>query len=234
MTTIHRRRPASEGGYTCGDETSARIVEAALNLFGERGYEGASTRDIAERAGVNAPALNYYFNNKEGVYRACTEYMVERTWDYLAPTIEAAQALLGTRPDSEQLIESFCSVQSKIAEFMLLSNRTVSWRKFYAREQAGLGPSAGEEQVDQRIGQRIIGVTSGIISRLMGPGASADECTLRAMTLTGQLLPFHLTRTSVFKSLGWDVMTPERYALLMGIVREQTETLLRGLIKKPL
>lgn len=232
MTTIHRRRPASEGGYTCGDETSARIVEAALNLFGERGYEGASTRDIAERAGVNAPALNYYFNNKEGVYRACTEYMVERTWDYLAPTIEAAQALLGTRPDSEQLIESFCSVQSKIAEFMLLSNRTTNWRKFYAREQAGLGPSAGEEQVDQRIGQRIIGVTSGIISRLMGPGASTDECTLRAMTLTGQLLPFHLTRTSVFKSLGWDVMTPERYALLMGIVREQTETLLRGLIRQ--
>ena len=232
MTTIHRRRPASEGGYTCGDETSARIVEAALNLFGERGYDGASTREIAERAGVNAPALNYYFNNKEGVYRACTEYMVERTWDYLAPTIEAAQALLGTRPDSEQLIESFCSVQSKIAEFMLLSNRTSHWRKFYAREQAGLGPSAGEEQVDQRIGQRIIGVTSGIISRLMGPGASADECTLRAMTLTGQLLPFHLTRASVFKSLGWDVMTPERYALLMGIVREQTETLLRGLIRQ--
>ena len=232
MTTIHRRRPASEGGYTCGDETSARIIEAALNLFGERGYEGASTRDIAELAGVNAPALNYYFKNKEGVYRACTEHMVERTWEYLAPTIEAAQAQLGGRPDNEQLIDSFCSVQSKIAEFMLLSNRTTHWRKFYAREQAGLGPRAGEEQIDQRIGQRIIGVTSGIISRLMGPGVSADECTLRAMTLTGQLLPFHLTRTSVFKSLGWEAMTPERYALLMGIVREQTETLLRGLIRQ--
>ena len=143
MTTIHRRRPASEGGYTCGDETSARIIEAALNLFGERGYEGASTRALAELAGVNAPALNYYFKNKEGVYSACTEYMVERIWDYLAPTIEAAQALLGTRPDTEQLIDTFCAIQSKIAEFMLVSNRTNSWRKFYAREQAGLGPSGG-------------------------------------------------------------------------------------------
>ena len=169
MSTIHRRRPASEGGYSCGDETSARIIEAALTLFGEQGYEGASTREIAELAGVNAPALNYYFKSKEGLYNACIEYMVEQIWAFLAPTIEQAQAQLGARPDTEQLIETFCSIQSKIAEFMLVSNRTNSWRKFYAREQAGLGPSAGEEMISQRIGQRLIGVTSGIISRLMGP-----------------------------------------------------------------
>ena len=230
-TTTHRRRPASEGGYTCGDETSARIIEAALTLFGERGFDGASTRDIAELAGVNAPALNYYFKNKAGVYLACTEYMVERTWDYLAPTIEAAQALLGARPDAEQLIETFCTVQSKIGEFMLVSNRTHNWRKFYAREQAGLGPVSGEEMISQRIGQRIMGVTSGIISRLIGPTASDEECILRDMTLTGQLLPFHLNRTKSLKALGWDVITPERYALLSGIVREQTVTILRSLVR---
>ena len=231
MTTIHRRRPASEGGYSCGDETSARIIEAALTLFGEQGYEGASTREIAELAGVNAPALNYYFKSKEGLYNACIEYMVEQIWAFLAPTIEQAQAQLGARPDTEQLIETFCSIQSKIAEFMLVSNRTNSWRKFYAREQAGLGPSAGEEMISQRIGQRLIGVTSGIISRLMGPHASQEECILRSMTLTGQLLPFHLTRNSSLKALDWDVLTPQRYAMLMNIVLEQTVTLLRGLAR---
>lgn len=231
MSTIHRRRPASEGGYTCGDETSARIIEAALTLFGEQGYEGASTREIAELAGVNAPALNYYFKSKEGLYNACIEYMVEQIWAFLAPTIEEAQAQLGARPDTEQLIETFCSIQSKIAEFMLVSNRTNSWRKFYAREQAGLGPSAGEEVISQRIGQRLIGVTSGIISRLMGPQASQEECILRSMTLTGQLLAFHLTRNSSLKALDWDVLTPQRYAMLMKIVLEQTVTLLRVLAR---
>ena len=231
MSTIHRRRPASEGGYSCGDETSARIIEAALTLFGEQGYEGASTREIAELAGVNAPALNYYFKSKEGLYNACIEYMVEQIWAFLAPTIEQAQAQLGARPDTEQLIETFCSIQSKIAEFMLVSNRTNSWRKFYAREQAGLGPSAGEEMISQRIGQRLIGVTSGIISRLMGPHASQEECILRSMALTGQLLPFHLTRNSSLKALDWDVLTPQRYAMLLNIVLEQTVTLLRGLAR---
>ena len=51
------------------------------------------------------------------------------------------------------------------------------------------------------------------------------------MTLTGQLLPFHLTRNSSLKALDWDVLTPQRYAMLMNIVLEQTVTLLRGLAR---
>ena len=57
------RRPLA-GGYARGDETRLRITEAAIELFGEYGFDGASTRDIAARAGVNAPALQYYFENK--------------------------------------------------------------------------------------------------------------------------------------------------------------------------
>ncbi len=71
----YRKRPrrSAEGGYARGDETRQRIVEAAMNLFGEYGFDGASTRDIAAAAGVNAPALQYYFGNKQGVYLACCE-----------------------------------------------------------------------------------------------------------------------------------------------------------------
>ena len=63
-----RHKPAAEGGYQRGEETRARIVEAAVVVFGERGYDGASTRDLANAAGVNAPAIQYYFDGKE----ACT------------------------------------------------------------------------------------------------------------------------------------------------------------------
>ena len=39
-----RHKPAAEGGYQRGEETRARIIEAAVEVFGERGYDGASTR----------------------------------------------------------------------------------------------------------------------------------------------------------------------------------------------
>ena len=74
MTETKRPRRPAGGGYARGDETRRRIIDAAVEVFGERGFEAASTREIAARAGVNAPALQYYFENKEGVYRACVEF----------------------------------------------------------------------------------------------------------------------------------------------------------------
>ena len=47
-----------------------KLVLAALKLFAEKGFGGASTRDIAEAAGANVSAIRYYFGDKAGLYRA--------------------------------------------------------------------------------------------------------------------------------------------------------------------
>src|ERR1700761_4045236 len=86
-------RHRAAAGYARGEETGRRIVGVALRLFGERGYEGASTRDIAAAAGVNAPALQYYFDNKEGVYRACAAHIAEGWAAQVAPVVGQAQAV---------------------------------------------------------------------------------------------------------------------------------------------
>ncbi len=52
--TISRFRP---GSHQRGEDTRGRILEAALELFAASGFEGASTRTLAERAGVNLPAI---------------------------------------------------------------------------------------------------------------------------------------------------------------------------------
>jgi len=51
-------------------ETQARIFEAALELFRERGYEAATMRAIAERAGVALGNAYYYFRSKEHLIQA--------------------------------------------------------------------------------------------------------------------------------------------------------------------
>jgi TetR/AcrR family transcriptional regulator len=52
------------------DATRERILAAALDLFSERSFEGASTRLIAEKAGVQQPLLTYHFGTKEELWRA--------------------------------------------------------------------------------------------------------------------------------------------------------------------
>lgn len=53
--------------------TRQRILEAALDLFADRSFDGASTRDIADRAGVSQPSLAYHFRSKEELWRAAVD-----------------------------------------------------------------------------------------------------------------------------------------------------------------
>lgn len=58
---------AAEVGKEAND-TERRLLDSALESFSERGYEGASIREIIERAGVTRPVLYYYFKDKEDLF----------------------------------------------------------------------------------------------------------------------------------------------------------------------
>jgi AcrR family transcriptional regulator len=50
------------------DETRDRVMEAAAELFAERGFRGATMRAIAESAGTNLASAHYHFGSKEQLY----------------------------------------------------------------------------------------------------------------------------------------------------------------------
>ncbi len=50
------------------NKTELRLMDSALSLFAEKGFESTSVREIIERAGVTRPVLYYYFASKEGLF----------------------------------------------------------------------------------------------------------------------------------------------------------------------
>lgn len=46
-----------------------RLLAEAMRLFGERGFDGVTTREICAAAGVNPGAIHYHFGDKDGLYR---------------------------------------------------------------------------------------------------------------------------------------------------------------------
>jgi TetR/AcrR family transcriptional regulator len=67
------RSPTGSPRVRDADRTRTAILDAALVEFGEHGYAGARTGAIARRAGVNAQLISYYFDGKEGLYKALTQ-----------------------------------------------------------------------------------------------------------------------------------------------------------------
>ena len=67
------RSPNGSPRVRDADRTRTAILDAALVEFGEHGYAGARTGAIARRAGVNAQLISYYFDGKEGLYKALTQ-----------------------------------------------------------------------------------------------------------------------------------------------------------------
>jgi AcrR family transcriptional regulator len=55
-----------------------RILQKALELFSEKGYDATSVREICEAAGITKPTLYHFYGSKEGVYRAIVEGALER------------------------------------------------------------------------------------------------------------------------------------------------------------
>jgi AcrR family transcriptional regulator len=71
---IETRRPVEGGRSASTDQTRERILIAARDVIGRKGKRGATTREIAEVAGVNEATLFRHFGTKESLLVACAQH----------------------------------------------------------------------------------------------------------------------------------------------------------------
>lgn len=95
-----RRRGRRAGG----EDTRAALLTAARAVFAEQGYQGATVRAIAARAGVDAAMVNHWFGGKQGLFAA----IVDLPFD---PTEMIDYVLRGERNTlAERLIRTFVPI----------------------------------------------------------------------------------------------------------------------------
>lgn len=54
-------------------DTAAKLLDAAVILFAEKGFAGVSIREVAQASSTNSALISYHFGSKEGLYRAVLE-----------------------------------------------------------------------------------------------------------------------------------------------------------------
>lgn len=60
------------------DDTRSKLIDAAVKLFGERGFSGTTTRVVADAANANIGSIAYYFGNKQGLYLETVHHIASR------------------------------------------------------------------------------------------------------------------------------------------------------------
>jgi AcrR family transcriptional regulator len=101
--------PASDGKAprtARGERTLRKILDAARDEFGERGFADSSIVAITQRAGVALGTFYTYFDTKEAVFQALVRDMSNQVREHVAPAFEdAADAIDGERRALESFLQ---------------------------------------------------------------------------------------------------------------------------------
>lgn len=161
--------PRRRGRRPGGADTRAQLLDAARVEFAERGYEGATVRVIADRAGVDPAMVNHWFGGKEALFTASLELPINPA-EILAAIVPGDPDELGGR-----IVRKFLEI----------------WDATGGGPLAALMQSVASHDSAARLLREFI--TSVLVARVVGTVAP-DQPQLRAALCGSQLFGMGLLR----------------------------------------
>jgi AcrR family transcriptional regulator len=106
-----------------------KIIAVATKLFGEKGLDGTSTRDIAKASGLNISLISYYFGGKTGLYKTII-------YEHAVSMKEKIDGIVHTYSQKELTVDSFVQeVNSIIRNFVEMRMQSESIAKIFMSER---------------------------------------------------------------------------------------------------
>ena len=205
------------------EDARARLIDVAIKLFAEKGYEGTSVRDLATAGGVNVAAVSYHFGSKDELYhealRACLApcgEMRERMQKHLDAALKnrsrkaAEEALRGCIQDFLEMLVSPAARHSHLV----------------MREQ-----SEGKQRFEPVIREffQPVGSILREVILMLAPGLPEMRVFMVISGIIGQCLHIYKARVSYRVLAGVDSHSPEYIEMTSKHIAHLTALGLRGL-----
>jgi AcrR family transcriptional regulator len=160
-----------------GRSTQRRLIEAAGELFAEKGFKETTVRDISERAGANLASINYHFGDKEKLYEEVILHILDGIWEEFPIDKNMAES-----SSAEERLSLF--VKNTIRRF--IDPERSAWHGILlARERMNPRPSI-LPAIHKTIAETLT-LLSAILQDLLGPGAQAEDVELCMNSIMGQI-----------------------------------------------
>jgi AcrR family transcriptional regulator len=205
------------------DATRERIMEAALDLFGERGLTGTTVRDIAQRAHVNVAAISYHFGGKDELYRAVAETVIgsieARARARVAPILQNPP----TDPKAAgKALEDFAET---IVGVIVGPQEMRRVARFIIREQ--MQPTFAFEVLYAFMSQ-MHGAATQLFALAAGLDPKSKEAMLRTFLVIGQVVFLRIGEAAVTRRLDLKRYDDALLAEVKKIVRQNVRAMVRA------
>jgi TetR/AcrR family transcriptional regulator, regulator of cefoperazone and chloramphenicol sensitivity len=205
-----------------GDDTRRRLIEAAIEVFAETGFDGASTRELAARAKTNLAAIPYHFGGKAGLYRAAAHHIADGMLQKLGPALAEAETALAGSPSRPELARLFDRLVVKsFAAALIGSEEAGKWCPFVLREQ--MRPGEAFEIIYNGFIARMQNTCAGLVARLLRVPKDDPRTIVRATAIIGQILVFRVGRAALLKRTGWPELGKDNLELIQAVLSEDLE-----------
>lgn len=177
--------------------TRANLIDASLYLFGRKGYDGTSTRELAARAGTNVASIAYHFGGKAGLRAACAGRVAEQ----VSAVLDAG--VMGSDPPTPQAASA--QIEMLAGAFVRLIVGAPQARDmvaFMLRELTDPGEVA-DTLYTAFVEPRHIALC-GLWATATGRSADDEEIKLAIFAMIGQVLYFRLAQPFVARRMEWD------------------------------
>ena len=180
-------------------DTRTRLLQAALEVFSRRDFDGVSVREIVDLAGANVAAVSYHFGGKEGLYLATAKFLAEQMLARIQPLLATIQDATATadRPGAAELLHKLIK---GLVSSLLSDGIGDSAAGFILREQ--LQPTAAFDILFERLMLPLQRTYQSLIAALGNGQDKERQQILITHALMGQILAFRVARTTVLRRLG--------------------------------
>jgi len=186
------------GGASPSDPTRDKLLEAAGRVFADRGYDAATVREICRLAHANVAAVNYHFQDKQGLYTQVLNQMTR------AAQLERVNATLDQTAPPEEILRRVIKVRVQ----GLGANRLPDWHfRIIAREFAHPTPAMSRmiDKFSRPLYERMLDLVGQIIQL----PANHEKTRLCTQSVMGQIILYVLACPILTKLWPEMKMTPE-------------------------
>jgi len=182
-------------GSPTQNDARQRLLDAAGQVFAEKGYSGATIREICDRAGANVASVNYYFGDKEGIYRSVFEYAHGRVHDHLVQSV-------AEHADSPPEARLTMFVRAHLWSMLGTEGPPAWFSTLITREM--IDPTHLQHDLVESELRPRSDMLLGIIRELLGPNATEDQVRHCELSVIGQSVFYKLARPFI------EILHPEQ------------------------